>query len=137
MPHMLAIKDFLLLGRCDFFSIFLEASADTMLGVPHATNATPNLERAMQSAAARTGVDSLPEFECVSVAWQRTVAPLAAGDGAAQALVPAFFLSPTDYSGAAAPSWNTVVFSYAPPWPLPLLLTRDAMEVRDPAAMIC
>lgn len=131
VPHLNAIKDYLLLGRCDFFSIFLEASADAMHRAPHPSTATPNLERAFHSAAARTGVDATPEFEYVGVSWQAEV-PAVVIDGSTAALVPTFFhAAPAAGAGREAPSWNGVVLTYTPPWPLPLLLTRDAMEVYE------
>lgn len=131
VPHLNAIKDYLLIGRCDFFSIFLEASADAMHRAPHPSTATPNLERAFHSAAARTGVDATAEFDCVGISWQAEV-PAVAIDGSTAALVPAFFhAAPAGGDGREAPSWNGVVLTYTPPWPLPLLLTRDAMEVYE------
>lgn len=130
MAHMYAIKDYLLLGRGDFFWIFLEASADSMRRAPHPSTATPNLERALQSAAARTGVDTSADFDCVSVSWQPRL-PAATVDGGAVALVPAFFHTGPAAEGREVPSWNGVCLSYTPPWPLPLLLTRDAMATYE------
>lgn len=127
ISHLKGIKDYLLLGRGDVFWMFLDASAQLLRKPPDASTATLNLQRAFASAAARTGVDSTPEFSRVSISWQPPPdAPRILIGSGMFAHIPSFF---QDTSEAA--SWNDVAMAYSPPWPLPLLFTRNVMDVYE------
>lgn len=127
ISHLKGIKDYLLLGRGDVFWMFLDASAQLLRKPPDAATATLNLQRAFVSAAARTGVDSTPEFSRVSISWQPPpdTPRILIGSGMF-AHIPSFFQDAPE-----AASWNNVAMAYLPPWPLPLLFTRDVMDVYE------
>ena len=125
ISHLKAIKDYLLLGRGDVFWMFLDASAQLLAKPPDASTATLNLQRAFNSAASRTGVDSTPEFSRVTISWQPPPdAPRILIASGMHAHIPSFFC---DTPGSA--SWNDVAMAYSPPWPLPLLFPREVMDV--------
>ena len=127
ISHLNGIKDYLLLGRGDVFWMFLDASAQLLRKPPDASTATLNLQRAFVSAAARTGVDSTPEFSRVSISWQPPPeAPRILIGSGSYAHIPSFF-----QDNPVAASWNDVAMAYSPPWPLPLLFTRDVMDVYE------
>lgn len=127
ISHLQGIKDYLLLGRGDVWWMFLDASAQLHSKAPDASTATLNLQRAFASAAARTGVDSTPEFSRVSISWQPPPdAPRILIGSGMFAHIPSFFQDAPETA-----SWNDVAMAYHPPWPLPLLFTRDVMDVYE------
>jgi hypothetical protein len=123
LRHMAAIRDLLLLGRGDLFRAFLEASASLLRLPPREATATSDLQRPFHTAAARCGLEGDPCFTCASISWSKEPPQLMVSANRA-AIIP--LLAP-EQKGQL--SWNGVRMDYSPPWPLPLLLTADALGV--------
>ena len=121
--HVAAIRDTLLLGRGDFFRDFLEASADMFLRPPRPDTAAADLLRPWRAAAASTGLEHDPCFRHVSITWSKEAPTLTLAGGRA-AVVPVLAAA-----RASELCWNGVRAHYTPPWPLPLLLRPDALDV--------
>jgi hypothetical protein len=121
---MAGIRDLLLLGRGDLFRAFLEASAGLFRLPPREETATSELQRRFAASAARCGLGGDPCISRASISWSKeppqlvfaanctTVIPLLSSAQSGQEL-----------------SWNGIRMDYSPPWPLPLLLTADALAI--------
>jgi Gamma tubulin complex component C-terminal len=123
--HLAAIEHYVLLGRGDFVRDFLDAAAGTLRLSPQEATAATDLQKPFAAAAAKTGIDADPFFAHVSLTWHKELPQPEYMTNKVPVIPSATSAEP------GAPSWNSIQLSYAPPWPLPLLLNRARLSLYE------
>jgi gamma-tubulin complex component 4 len=119
--HLGAAREYLLLGKGDFYREFLEEADSVLRAPPRASTAEADLLVPFQAAAAKS---SAADDRMHSRFRLRVSAP-GAGESPPGKTRPGEVKVPS-YDG-----WDCLSLEYAAPWPLGLILTRDALGRYD------
>ena len=125
--HLDALRGYLLMGRGDFYQQFFEEAGGLLARPPRAATAERELEARFQRAAMKSSAEHDP----LAARFRPRFDPARDATGATSASSPS---SSSDARAASAsfrvPSldgWDALELEYRVPWPLGLVVTRDAI----------